>query len=274
MQRILIALLQFKNPILYLFLLGLSLSFASKRSSFHEYTLEKYGFFFSSKLYATRDKITRFIHLKQVNEQLLEENERLKTAALNSKDLLLYPTAMKTEKRFPFTVKKAHVLKNSFQNQRNFLTLDIGSKNGVRPEMGVISNNGILGVVHSVSENYANVISILHQDLKINVRTSQSPAFGSLVWSGKGPQEFKVEDIIVSNAHIAVGDTLITGGMSSYFPLGIPIGAISKLEKTEGSGYYSIEAQLFEDPSQVYYAYVIENMDFNEIQSLQKELPQ
>ena len=73
---------------------------------------------------------------------------------------MLYPEALTQKKRFPFRVVKAHVIKNSFQNQRNFLILDVGEKDGIQPEMGVISANGILGIVHSVSENYANVISI------------------------------------------------------------------------------------------------------------------
>jgi rod shape-determining protein MreC len=109
--------------------------------------------------------------------------------------------------------------------------------------------------------------------LKINVRATKSPAFGSLVWSGKKPHEFRVEDV-VSNANIKIGDTLITGGMSSYFPLGIPIGKITRLDKIEGSGYYSIDVELFEDLSQIYYVYVLENIDFQELQSLQKKLPQ
>ena len=81
---------------------------------------------------------------------MLEENERLKIDELISSEIPLYPDALKKPKRFPFTVKKAHVLKNSFQNQRNYLTIDIGSIDGVEPEMGVISNSGIVGVVHSV----------------------------------------------------------------------------------------------------------------------------
>ena len=62
--------------------------------------------------------------------------------------------------------------------------------------------------------------------------------------------------------------------MSSYFPLGIPIGKISKLNKIQGSGYYSVDAILFNDLSQIYYAYVIENLDFKEIKSLQKNISQ
>ena len=273
MQRIFNALLQFRNPILYFLLLGFSVSFSFNQSPFHKYNIQKYGFFMSSKLYVIRDAFSSYLNLKVVNQQLLKENEELKKIQLNTDYIPLYPQALKPPKRFPFKVKRANVIKNSYQNQRNFLILDIGSENGVQPEMGVISNNGIVGVVHSVSKNYSNVISILHQDLKINVRTNKSPAFGSLVWSGKTPLEFKVEDII-SNAKISVGDTLITGGMSSYFPLGIPIGKISKLNKIQGNGYYSVDALLFNDPSQIFYVYVLENLDAQELQSLQKNTPQ
>ena len=271
MQRILNALLQFRNPILYIFLLGISFSF--NQSPFHEYNIQKYGFFLSSKLFDYKDAVSSYLDLKIINQQLLKENEQLKRIELNSNNIPLYPLALMPPRRFPFKLKRANVIKNSFQNQRNFLILDIGTENGVHPEMGVISNNGILGVVHSVSKNYANVISILHQDLKINVRTTKSAAFGSLVWSGKNPLEFIVDDI-VSSANINVGDTLITGGMSSYFPLGIPIGKISKLNKIQGNGYYAVEATLFNDPSQIYYAFVLENLDAQELKSLQKNIPQ
>jgi rod shape-determining protein MreC len=273
MQRILNALLQFRNPILYFVLLGISISISFNRSSFHQYNLEEYGFYFSSKLDAAKNSVTQYLHLKKVNRELLAENERLKSIELSLENVPLYPYPSNQQRHFPFKVKKATILKNSFQNQRNFLTLDIGSEMGIKPEMGVISNNGIVGVVHSVTENYANVISILHQDLKINVRTTKSPAFGTLVWTGKTPLDFRVEDV-VSNENINVGDTLITGGMSSYFPLGIPIGKITKLEENQASGYYSIAAKLFSDPSQVYYAYVLENIDFQELKSLSKKLPQ
>tara|TARA_B100000989_G_scaffold224843_1_gene172196 strand:+ start:2929 stop:3750 length:822 start_codon:yes stop_codon:yes gene_type:complete len=273
MQRILNALLQFRNPILYFFLLAFSVSFSINQSPFHQYSFQKYGFYLSSRLYHLKNALESYYNLKIINQQLLKENEQLKEIQLSLGGLSLYPSDFKEPKRFPFKVKRASVLKNSYKNQRNFLILNIGSDNGIQPEMGVISKDGIIGVVHSVSKNYSNVISILNKDLKINVRTKKSPAFGSLVWSGVSPFEFKIEDI-VSNAKLSQGDTLITGGMSSYFPLGIPIGKISKLNKTQGSGYYSVDAILFNDPSQIYYAYVIENLDFKEIKSLQKNISQ
>ena len=136
--------------------------------------------------------------------------------------------------------------------------------------MGVITASGILGMVKSVSKKYASVISILHKDLKINVRFKNSSAFGSLVWKGKNPKEFSVEDIVLSS-QIQKGDTIVTGGMSSYFPQGIPLGIITQIKSDTNSGFYVMNAELFENPSQVYSVYVIENKFKNEIEFLTKK---
>jgi rod shape-determining protein MreC len=273
MQRILNALVQFRNPILYLVLLGFSLLFLNSRSSFHQSQLEKYGLYVSQSLYGVSHRIGSYFQLKKINEKLLQENQTLKELELKSKGIPLYQNALKVNRRFPFQVKAAHVIKNSFLNQQNFLIIDKGSENGIKEEMAVITDRGIIGIVKSVSDHYASVISILNQDLKINVRLKNSAAFGTLSWKGKNPIDFQVEDIVM-NAVLEKGDTLITGGMSSYFPMGIPLGKISEFERDVQSGYYTISTELFEDPSQVYYVYVIENLDRQELFELKKELPQ
>jgi len=270
MQRIFNALVQFRNPILYIFLLGFSLLFLSSRSSFHQNTLEKVGFYFSSGLYSFTNSFDEYFHLREKNTQLLEENTKLKSLALKANTPFLYDPYLGNSKRFPFTVINANVIKNSLLNQRNYVIIDKGSEDGLEPEMGVITASGILGMVKSVSKKYASVISILHKDLKINVRFKNSSAFGSLVWKGKNPKEFSVEDIVLSS-QIQKGDTIVTGGMSSYFPQEIPLGIITQIKSDTNSGFYVMNAELFENPSQVYSVYVIENKFKNEIEFLTKK---
>ena len=267
MQRILNALVQFRNPILYYFLLGVSLLFLNGNSNFHQNQLERYGLYFSKSLFKISSKIKIYFNLKKINEELLRENKVLKTLQLKSNRILLYPNDFKTKRRFPFKVKSANVIKNSFLNQRNYLIIDKGFADGVKNEMAVISSQGVIGVVKSVTEKYSSVISILNKDLKINVRLKNSSAFGTLFWKGTNPTNFQVDDVVV-NSSLVEGDTLVTGGMSSYFPLGIPLGKISSFQLDAKSGYYKIDATLFEDPSQVYYVYLIENIDIEDIQNL------
>jgi rod shape-determining protein MreC len=139
--------------------------------------------------------------------------------------------------------------------------------------MGVISANGIIGLVQAVTDNYASVISILNQDMKINVRFKNRTTFGSLIWKVKITKKFSIEDV-VSTSSIKKGDTIVTGGMSSYFPYGIPLGVVTNLENNIQNGYYKIDAELFENPAELYKAYVIENSDFKEINSLKQNVKQ
>ena len=193
MKRILNALVQFRNPILYLLLLGLSFFFLNNKSSFHQSQLEKYGLYVSQNLYRVSHQIGNYFQLKKINEKLLQENKALKELELKSKGIPLYPSALKVKRRFPFQVKTANIIKNSFLNQQNFLIIDKGAEDGIKEEMAVITDRGIIGIVKSVSNHYASVISILNQDLKINVRLKNSAAFGTLSWKGKNPIDFQVE---------------------------------------------------------------------------------
>ena len=184
---------------------------------------------------------------------------------------LVYFLIFREKRRFPFKLKEANVIKNSFLNQRNNLIIDKGSVDGIKNEMGVISKNGIIGIVNSVSKNYSRVISILNQEIKINVRLKKSNALGSMYWKGLNPLEFKIEDVI-NNVSFKKGDTIITGGMSSYFPYGIPLGEVVDFESNSQNGYYTINARLFEDPSLVSYVYILTNEDKEEIKRLQEDL--
>tara|TARA_B100000282_G_C31643067_1_gene449453 strand:+ start:122 stop:817 length:696 start_codon:yes stop_codon:yes gene_type:complete len=223
----------------------------------------------TKELYNLNYELLNYFNLKKKNEELLKENRKLKELHLKSNSLALYPNAFGEKRRFPFKLKEANVIKNSFLNQRNNLIIDKGSVDGIKNEMGVISKNGIIGIVNSVSKNYSRVISILNQEIKINVRLKKNNALGSMYWKGLNPLEFKIEDVI-NNVSFKKGDTIISGGMSSYFPYGIPLGEVVDFESNSQNGYYTINARLFEDPSLVNYVYILTNEDKKEIKQLQE----
>ena len=273
MQRILNVFVKYRNSILYLFLLVFSLIFLKANSNFHQLKLEKISLFFSSSIYSFSNSINRYFHLEKKNQRLLKENEVLKSIQIKSNTPFLYSERYNNNTNFPFDVQKVNIIKNSFQSQYNYIIIDKGAASGIKIEMGVISNNGIIGLVQAVTDNYASVISILNQDMKINVRFKNRTTFGSLIWKGKMPKKFSVEDV-VSTSSIKKGDTIVTGGMSSYFPYGIPLGVVTNLENNIQNGYYKIDAELFENPAELYKAYVIENRDFKEINSLMKNIQQ
>ena len=90
---------------------------------------------------------------------------------------------------------------------------------------------------------------------------------GSLVWDGNSPSKMILSDIPTSN-QIKLGDTIITGGMSFYFPKGIKIGTISNYETNETEGYFNIEVSLFNDFSSLNNVYILDKLDNEQINKL------
>ncbi|MFL2611811.1 MAG: rod shape-determining protein MreC, partial [Flavobacteriaceae bacterium] len=135
----------------------------------------------------------------------------------------------------------------------------------VEKEMGVIGSEGIIGIVNQTTEKFSSVLSILHVDIKINAKHKKSNAFGSLFWEGNAPDKVKLSDISIINK-IDVGDTIVTGGMSAYFPEGIPIGKVIEIENDER--YYSLKVKLINNMTNIDNVYFLKNINKSEIKSL------
>ena len=212
--------------------------------------------------------IIRYSNLNKENKLLIQENLILKSDLIKNKNI----EAIKSKKEiyFPFSLINARIVKNNYNKKENFVIINKGEKDGVKKEMGVITSNGIVGIINNVSKNYSSIISIINSNIKINAKIKNTNYFGAIGWSEKKINIMTLEDI-VSTAKISIGDTIISGGMSSYFPSNLEIGKIVTLKKEKNEGYYSIEVELFNNPSQWEYVYVIKNMDIMEINNLEKK---
>ena len=142
--------------------------------------------------------------------------------------------------------------------------IDKGSNDGILTDSGVINSSGIIGIINNVSPDYSSIISILITDLKINVMIKRLSTIGSLYWDGYSPSKMILSDIPSSN-QIRLGDTIVTGGMSFYFPKGIPIGTISNYETKLNEGYFDIEVSIFNNFSSLNNVYIIDKLDNEQI---------
>lgn len=266
MQQIISAIIRFKNLILYLALLAFSLSFLSRRSYYHQTQLNKLSLTVSGRLYKGTNAVANYFSLKRKIQSLTDENFSLKRMDLLQKQKAILEN-LDNETHFPFEVRKAQIVKNSHTLARNYILINKGSKDGIAPDMGVISAKGVVGIVNQVTNNYASVISVLNNDLRINARFKDKTYFGSLFWPGTNPREMELQDI-VSVYPVTVGDTLVTGGLSVYFPMGIPIGEVVNVYTPVEQGYHQIKVHLFNDPTQLDFVYVLENRDLEEIKNL------
>jgi rod shape-determining protein MreC len=267
MRQLVNALLKYRNTLLYLVLMIFSVFFLQQRSFYHRSVFSKLGLGFSSKLNDWGGNISGYFSLSTVNSRLNAENEKLKKLELYYNSL---PEKTEALDSFPFEVIKAKMVKNSYNQPRNFLIIDKGSKDGITADMGVISGDGVVGIINQVTEDYSSVLSILHRDLKINAGFKKNGAYGSLSWDGKHPKKMKLEDVAALNP-VEIGDTIVTAGMSDYFPYGIRLGVVSYFQKPELEGYYDISVSLFSNLTQTTYVYVLEHKKLNQLKQLKNE---
>ena len=140
----------------------------------------------------------------------------------------------------------------------NYLTINKGSKDGIKKEMGVIDQKGIVGVVHNVSTNYSTVRSILHSESMISAGLTKTDYYGSLIWEGKNPTIVRLKDV-PKHANIQVGDSVVTTAYSSIFPQGIPIGTVTEVIDKDELSFKELNVKLINDLSNSVYVYTIEN---------------
>jgi rod shape-determining protein MreC len=136
--------------------------------------------------------------------------------------------------------------------------------------MGVITSKGILGIIENTSNHFATVQSILNEKSNINAKIKNTDHFGSLVWDMKRFDVVQLVDI-PRLVPLTVGDTIVTGGMSSIFPENVPIGTIRKFDLNTSQSFYRIDVALFNDMTNIKNVYIVNNEYRDEIRALEKQ---
>ncbi len=214
----------------------------------------------AGSVYQIKANLENYFELKKVNKRLSDENANLRQALYQSQfeKALIEGKFGNTDTLNKFIVSSAKVIKNSVIREKNLITLNKGGKEGIIQDMGVISDKGVVGVVENTSDHFTTVISLLHSELSINASLKNTKHFGSLIWDTKTIDRCILVDLPkISN--IQIGDTIVTGGMSSVFPAGIPIGQVSAYSVPNNSSFYKAEVRLFNDMSNLDQVYVIKN---------------
>lgn len=212
------------------------------------------------------DAFWNYFSLQQINDSLLEENARLYELVFNAQNEGQTAPVFQFQDttQFNYQLITAGVIRNSIHRQRNYFTIDKGSKHGVTREMGVISRNGVAGIVLDVSDHYAVCISLLHTESRVSGRLEQSNYTGQVVWKRRTTDGALIEDIPL-HVKVSVGERIITSGYSAIFPKGIPIAEVTDVRKIEGSNFWQIESRLNTAFQRLDYVYVISKKDIEEI---------
>lgn len=258
MQQIINFLIKNSIRLLFLLLLIFSLSLTIQSHAYHRSNYINSAHAVSGYTYQKINNVKEYFGLRAKNEELAAENARLKEILFNKKDTLLPKISDLNGAIKDYSVIQAKVIKNSYDKQENFLTLDRGNLVGIKSEMGVINDRGIVGIVDRTTKNFTTVISILHTNNPLNGKLKNSNHFGSITWDGKNAGYVQLIDV-PKLATLKKGDTIVTGGQSLIFPENIPIGKIDRIFEEKPTNKYVINIRLFNDMTNLGYVYIIHN---------------
>ena len=269
MQRIINFILRNKNTLLYALLLLISLFLTIQNNDYHRARYFTSANWLSGTIYNAYTGVTQYFDLKAQRDALLEENTRLQEALYNRPQP--YAVEMDTSS-LDYVVLPGRVIKNSYASPDNYITINRGSRDSVVQDMGVITSRGILGIVERSSSNFASVQSVLNSKSNINAKILHTDYFGSLTWDQRDFRFVQLEDIPrLTPDPMKVGDTIVTGAMSSIFPENIPIGTIVKIDLNQAESLYEIDVRLFNDMTNLGQVYIIRNRKRPEILNLENE---
>jgi len=271
MQQLFFFIQKYKFFLYFLLLQVIALILTINNHSFHKSKFISSANTITGSIYNKTSTFSEYLTLKTENELLSEENVALK----NKLDKLLVKidnlNSSVIEDTLAYNQKynyiNGKIIANEYSKANNFLTLNRGIKHGASSEMAVINSKGIVGITDYASNSYARVQSILNRNSKINARFKNSTYFGTLEWDAKDYTIVQLKDI-PRQASYSIGDTIITGGKSTIFPEGIPIGTV--LEKNNATSTINIiNVKLFNDMSNLGNIQIIKNFDKIEIKKLE-----
>jgi rod shape-determining protein MreC len=259
------------NFLFFLVLQIISLSFLFRYNKLHEAVFMNASTEITGRINEKYNTIEYYFQLKKTNESLVRENLRLHQlmkdnyeAPDSAKRLIHEVVGLDSGKSLlKYNILEAKVVSSTTSSQTNYLTIHRGYAQQVRPNMGVIGPQGIVGTVLNVSENFATVMSLLHRQFKVIVKLKNGGERGKIEWDGLSPLFVTLRDIPKS-ARVARGDTILTSQTSSLFPANIMVGTVYEIEADNTSNFYTLKIRPATNFFNIEYVYVIDNLQSDE----------
>jgi rod shape-determining protein MreC len=227
------------------------------------------------------NNVEYYFQLKKTNEQLAEENKKLREMlstsfdkADTSKKIFIDSLLKDTLGTRKFSFLTAKVVNNSVSQENNYITLHRGAKQGVKEDMGVIGPDGIVGKVILVSDNYSRVMSLLNRKSKVSAMTKKGLYTGELDWDGKDASYLMLHGIPKS-AKVQKGDTILTSNISERlsFPPGIMVGTVAEIIPDPASNFYTLKVKSATNFYSLQFVYLTDNLQWAEQKELESKTP-
>ncbi len=228
----------------------------------------------SASIYAASNTVTSYFGLRTANQILADENVALRNQilALENQIELLYEKSDSVSDYIyadkHITYVSARVIHSSTAHQHNYLTINKGRRDGVLPDMGVRNEAGVVGIVCASSERFALVIPLIHTNMAVSSKFKTNNYAGIVQWDGRNVWQGGMLDV-ARHVEVAVGDTIVTSGLSAIFPADIPVGIVENTTITDNDAFHKIDVTFAVDFKKLNYVQVIQNHNQAEQVALQ-----
>ena len=277
MRNIFLFIRRYFNFLFFLVLQIIALSFLFRYNKFHEAAFMGVANELTGRVSSKYSNVEYYFHLKKTNESLAKQNEQLLNQLKNNYqppdsltkvviDTLNVDTTGNYRK---YLWRGARVVNNSVSLQNNFITIHRGEKQGVKKDMGVISPQGIVGMVVNSSENFSVVMTMLNRQSSVSAKIKKTGEIGKVQWDGQSPDRVTMINIPKSVA-VAKGDSVVTSGYSLSFPPGILIGVVTDIVDDKTSNFYTLTLKPSTNFYSLEYVTVVDNLQKEEQKKLEE----
>jgi len=249
---------KYSRLILFVLLLGISLFFIYKNNKYQRVLIFNAANETAGSAFEIYADGREYLSMKKTNRLLAEENAALRAQLLSDK-YKIYNKWMNSDTTYKqmYTYIPAQIINNSVDKANNRITLNVGSLHGVEAGMGVISPDGVVGVITTVSSHFSVGLSLLSK-WKVSARLRGS-SFGTLSWQDTDENTLTL-DRIPSYVNVTPGDTVETSNFSTIFPEGIPIGRVKSFNLDADEGYFRIKVKPSNEFRNLGAVYVVDYM--------------
>jgi len=258
-------LVKYNNWFLFVVLEVVSLILLFKYNSYQGSVFFSSANVMTGKVYELNSEVESFFSLTKINGQLTQRNLYLERQVKDMSERLMAVTkdsnfvkSNQLKMLSSYKLIPAKVISNSIDKKDNLITIDKGSEDGVREDMGVACGNGVVGIVYMVSAHYSVVIPVLSSKTNISVLIDKRGYYGYLHWNGGHSGLADVDDI-PRHAHFRIGDRIVTSGYSSIFPPGILVGQVLHVFNSTDGLSYRVQVRLSTDFGHLRDVCVIDN---------------
>jgi len=245
----------------------------SHSSEFQNLFISKAAHVFMAKVWGGSESIKHYFSLKEANERLSQENFELRRQLDRYAEVLGRSNLDSMARNYAgspsFDYTPAKVVKVSRNKQHNYLIIGKGEVDGIQEHTGIITPEGVVGIVDAVGKNYSYAISFMSPEMSVSARLGKEGVVGPMVWDGKHSDIGLLMEIPLQS-RFERGDTVYTSGFSSIFPPQIPLGVTEDTKIVNGATY-TITVRLFQDFSTLQNVMVVRNNGKEEMEMLESE---